>query len=337
MIFLNWGAEEYSLCGSREFVEQYIKQMEQRGVAYINTDVCMSGPILLPSGSPTIANLLVEATKDIYSPENDAESYYDFWKRWAEVPEGEEFKPEIIMSPGAGSDHATFIYLAGVPVIDIMFEHDPHKWKMGGPYPAYHTGFETFKLVDDIYDPDFKMFQACSQLNLRLGLELADTPLLPYDFAPYADVMESAMEGLDKNGVISQINSLGIETKYLNASVYAFRDSVVAWKEYVKGLDTSNPMTLRYVNDQMMGFEKTLLLSEGLPDRTQYRHAVIAPSLFDAYGGSAFPGLGDLLYNIDILGEEDRATRIKTLKKHVSDLMIVAMRAAEFLRPVQVL
>ena len=26
--------------------------------------------------------------------------------------------------------------------------------------------------------------------------------------------------------------------------------------------------------------------------RPQYRHAVIAPSLFDAYGGSAFPGIG---------------------------------------------
>ena len=167
---------------------------------------------------------------------------------------------------------------------------------------------------------------------------LADTPLPPYDFAPYADVMENAMEGLDKNGILSQINGLGIETMYLNASVYAFRESVVAWKEYINGLDTTNnPMTLRYVNDQMIGFEKTLLLSEGLPDRTQYRHAVIAPSLFNAYGGSAFPGLGDLLYNIDILGEEDRAKRIKTLKKHVSDLMIVARRAAEFLRPVHVL
>ena len=26
----------------------------------------------------------------------------------------------------------------------------------------------------------------------------------------------------------------------------------------------------------------------------QYRHAIIAPSQFDAYGGSAFPGLGKL-------------------------------------------
>ena len=28
--------------------------------------------------------------------------------------------------------------------------------------------------------------------------------------------------------------------------------------------------------------------------RMQYRHAIIAPSQFDAYGGSAFPGLGKL-------------------------------------------
>ena len=25
-------------------------------------------------------------------------------------------------------------------------------------YPGYHTGFETFDLVDKIYDPEFKVF-----------------------------------------------------------------------------------------------------------------------------------------------------------------------------------
>ena len=29
----------------------------------------------------------------------------------------------------------------------------------------------------------------------------------------------------------------------------------------------------------------------GLPGRPQYRHLVTAPSLFDAYGGSAFPAV----------------------------------------------
>ena len=47
-----------------------------RGVAYINTDVCMSGPILEPVASPTLMEILVPATKDIFSPIDETQNYY---------------------------------------------------------------------------------------------------------------------------------------------------------------------------------------------------------------------------------------------------------------------
>ena len=49
---------------------------------------------------------------------------------------------------GAGSDHASFIFYAGVPVMDIMFLEDSHRYPDMSGYPAYHTGFEEFDLVD---------------------------------------------------------------------------------------------------------------------------------------------------------------------------------------------
>ena len=71
-------------------------------------------------------------------------------------------------------------------------------------YPGYHTGFETFDLVDRIYDPEYKVFssqiegkvdslnpqvfRACAQLNLRLSLQLAESSLLPLKMEPYAKV-----------------------------------------------------------------------------------------------------------------------------------------------------
>ena len=73
---------------------------------YVNTDVCMSvgeqsccldqmsqGPILLPAASPTLGGLYEDAVKDVTSPENDEESYYDYWSRWS----GQEgnFTPEV--------------------------------------------------------------------------------------------------------------------------------------------------------------------------------------------------------------------------------------------------
>jgi len=94
---------------------------------------------------------------------------------------------------------------------------------------------------------------------------------------------------------------------------------------------------IRIFNDQMRGFERTFLLYEGLPDRIQYRHVVTAPSLFDAYGGSAFPGIGDLLYKFDQTQEnsEENKLVLKQIKKHVSDLMVIIKRAANYLKPIR--
>jgi hypothetical protein len=50
---------------AREFVEQYEVQLSERGVGYLNTDVCSVGPILYPAASPTLGGLFQEAVKDV--------------------------------------------------------------------------------------------------------------------------------------------------------------------------------------------------------------------------------------------------------------------------------
>jgi len=336
IMFLSWGAEEYSLCGSREWVEQYEAQLAVRGVAYLNTDVCMSGPILYPVASPTLGDLFTPALHDISSPEDENESYYTYLRRWAEGEDArEDWKPEVDPFVGAGSDHATFQFYAGIPVVDIMFEHDSKVYPGMSGYPAYHTGFETFDLVDKIYDPEFKIFGLCSQLNLRLSLQLAESKVLPFTMEKYADVMEEGILTLADNGVLGKLTDLDVDYQYWNASVFDFRQTARNFDSLVQNvLESGSDSSIRVVNEQMRGFERTLLLLEGLPGRIQYRHMVTAPSMFDAYGGSAFPGIGDLLYGVDDLSEEDRTERVKIISKHVSDLMITIKRAEDFLRPI---
>jgi hypothetical protein len=98
---------------------------------------------------------------------------------------------------------------------------------MAGGYPAYHTGFETFDLVDRIYDPEYKMFRACAQLNLRLFLELAEAALLPLRMEPYAAVMEEGLEVLEVSGVLARVRALGIPTLHWEEAVRDFRSGSV--------------------------------------------------------------------------------------------------------------
>ena len=55
---------------------------------------------------------------------------------------------------------------------------------------------------------------------------------------------------------------------------------------------------------------------------------------FDSYGSGYFPGIGDLLYDFDNQTEEEQKIRLVTLKKHVSQLMVVILRAVDHLKEV---
>ena len=68
--------------------------------------------------------------------------------------------------------------------------------------------------------------------------------------------------------------------------------------------------------------------------RPDIRNAIFAPSQFNAYGGAAFPGITDLLHEIEDLDDISKKERYEELKKHVSDLMIMIQAASRFLMPV---
>ena len=65
---------------------------------------------------------------------------------------------------GSGSDHAAFAFYANIPAISYHFEADKKKYKGLGFYSTYHTGFETFYLMDKIVDPGFKIHRTCAQV-----------------------------------------------------------------------------------------------------------------------------------------------------------------------------
>jgi len=82
IVFASWGAEEYSLIGSWEFTEDHLPLLEERAVAYLNVDICVTGEILNAQASPTIKHKLIEASKVVENPQDRTESYFDFWQRW---------------------------------------------------------------------------------------------------------------------------------------------------------------------------------------------------------------------------------------------------------------
>ena len=109
----------------------------------------------------------MDAIKNVRSTKDSRKSYYEFLKEYYkndETPvDNIEDKINIL---GSGSDHAPFAFYAGVPSLDFHFDIDKQKYpESSGGYPTYHTGYETFFLMDHLLDPGFKLHKICSQLD----------------------------------------------------------------------------------------------------------------------------------------------------------------------------
>ncbi|KAB7496030.1 N-acetylated-alpha-linked acidic dipeptidase-like protein [Armadillidium nasatum] len=179
IIFCSWGAEEFGLIGSTEWVEENINKLQSRAVAYINTDTCTSGPELHIRASPLMHDLFTNVTKMIPGVKDSSKTVYDEWKEY-----NIRFKPSapehpIIKALGSGSDYAPFNVYGGIPAADIWFRRDEVKYNIT-MYPFYHTGYETFYMVSNFIDPEFKIHEGCGRVASLAIKYLADSSIIPY-------------------------------------------------------------------------------------------------------------------------------------------------------------
>ncbi|KAI1284850.1 N-acetylated-alpha-linked acidic dipeptidase 2 [Halotydeus destructor] len=79
LMFCSWDAEEFNLIGSTEWLEENLKIVQARAVAYVSTDIIAAGNASISvSSSPLLYQLVFNATKDVANP-NGRGSLYEQW------------------------------------------------------------------------------------------------------------------------------------------------------------------------------------------------------------------------------------------------------------------
>lgn len=338
LVFCSWASEEYGYEGSYEWVYHHLSKLMHRTVGLVNTDICVAGPIVNPQASPMLRDVFVNALKAASNPTNSSHrSYYDFWKKWTNQDNnGEEIEPKVGYL-GSGTDHAAFAFYAGIPALNYIFQFDRKKYKIASLYPTYHTGYETFHLIDKIVDPDFKIHKTCAQTTIHALMELAESTVLPYNVEQLPKEMKNILESFDKANYTKKLNDNGVTLEHIEKAIDDFANATAKFRKSVEEDKTirCDPMRLRMINDQMMQLERVFVMDGGLPERPDTRHAVFAPGKYNKYGGAGFPAIPDLLYESEKLvkGTPEHKKRWNTIKQHVSDLMIMIQSAARFLKP----
>uniref|UniRef100_A0A663LPA6 Glutamate carboxypeptidase 2 n=1 Tax=Athene cunicularia TaxID=194338 RepID=A0A663LPA6_ATHCN len=318
IIFASWDAEEFGLLGSTEWAEENARILQERAVAYINTDSSIEGNYTLRVDcTPLLYKLVYNLTKEILSPDEGYEnkSLYDSWLEKDPATENNSY-PRI-NKLGSGSDFEAYFQRLGIVSGRVRYTKNRKTDKFSN-YPVYHTVYETFELVEKFYDPTFKKQLTIAQLRGKLVYELADSQVIPFDCRDYGEALKGYSNRIYK---LPQDYLLSALIRILQGHVI----SVIAPKR-------NSLLSLRIMNDQLMFIERAFIDPLGLPGRKFYRHVIFAPSSHNKYAGESFPGIYDAMFDIE--SKADQHAAWEEVKRQISIAAFTVQAAAGTLKEV---
>ncbi|XP_016547754.1 probable glutamate carboxypeptidase AMP1 isoform X4 [Capsicum annuum] len=257
IIFCSWDAEEFGMIGSTEWVEQNLLNLGSKSVAYLNVDCAVQGPGFFPSTTPQFDNLLTEITKKVTDPDSEGMTVYE---RWTASNRG----IKIQRLSGVDSDFSPFLHHAGVPSVDLYYGRD---------FPVYHTAFDSYNWMVNFGDPFFQRHVAVTAVWGLLALRLAEDPILPFNFLPYATELQDYTRILSDllEGSSISLRPITAATQELAAAAKETLEEAKKLKED-EAMDQHTALKRRILNDRLMFAERGFLDAEGLQGRPWFKH-----------------------------------------------------------------
>jgi len=294
ILICEWDAEEPGLIGSTMWVEQNLGELQAKAVAYINTDVGVTGPNFSAAATPSLKEFVRDATRDVEDPVSK-HSVYDSW-RGHSVRAGEDSgrrnsKTEALGEAplgalGAGSDFSPFFDYAGIPSVDVGF---------GGDYGVYHSLYDDFYWMKHFGDPTFAYHAALARILGTIALRLDEADVLPFDYASYASEINRMQSELVSRA--AQQGGEGVSLKAVGDASEQLSVSALRAATYIRALGSApvDPERIRELNHELVSVEQGLLAQDGLVGRPWFKHTVYAPGSYAGYAAEVMPGLNESL------------------------------------------
>ena len=322
----NWDAEEYGLVGSTEYGEQFHDALKRNGVAYIGTDVAITGPeFAVLGGTPSLRDLLLEVTGELPEPrlggtlaETWTSRRQSEWASSGPVSVGHSREPFdlLLTPPGSGSDYTVYLDHLGIPMIDYVFQ---------GPYGVYHTAYDTYHWMATYGDPGFIYHALSTRFFGLLAMRLAAADVVPYRFSNYGPSLASNLDALKTQtvrsarqpGAASAADPPLLDPDFapVEKALDRFAKACVAADRAVtEFLESPAPpaekrQAARRLTEILLSVERQFLNEDGLPlpdgpggekrRRPWYKHQLYAPGADTGYASSPFPGVAQAIANGD--------------------------------------
>ncbi|MGH9520803.1 MAG: M28 family metallopeptidase, partial [Terriglobales bacterium] len=189
IVYCAWDGEEPSLIGSTEWAETHATELQQKAVAYLNSDTNSRGWLNL-SGSQTLQHFLNQVAQDITDPETGQTVWLRDQQHRESQARTQQARDAImdngdlrIGALGSGSDFSPFLQHLGIAAVDLGY---------GGESPGvvYHSIYDDFYWYTHFGDTTFVYGRALAQTMGTAVMRLANADVLPLQFGGFADNLE---------------------------------------------------------------------------------------------------------------------------------------------------
>lgn len=291
IVVCSWDGEEYGLTGSTEWGEQFAEDLKRKLVAYINVDEAVAGAAttagpeglsFAPSAVASLAPMLLEASKSVTAP--SGKSLYEAWRatsmrdKKAAAPPADADLVETRI--GSGSDHTVFLNHLGRPVVNLGFT---------GDYGVYHSAYDDHFWMTHIGDPSFAYHTALTRIWGVVALRLANSDILPFDFAANGAALRTFLAELRH---ADKIDPARLQLATLESRIAGFETAGVQLREALSQLlvtGDGSPAQIQRVNGELFRVESNWLNPAGIPGRPWFQHLLYAARY--TYAHLEFPGL----------------------------------------------
>jgi N-acetylated-alpha-linked acidic dipeptidase len=290
LVFCAWGAEEYGIIGSSEFVERDAAQLTARSVAYINLDMAAMG--LRPGAgvSPTLRGAVARALAKAPGPKGEGTALDAWSKSAAGVPSFGDL--------GGGSDHVGFWCHAGVPSVSLSTS--------GGEGTSYHSNYDTVAWYRATVGADYAAAQLVTGLTNAMLAEFADAREPEVALAP---LVEDSCEKARALVALAKERGLAPQDLAVLESVATAFD---ACRLDASAADVRIARAPREGDEAALARVRTLWVSpSGLEGRAWFRNLYAATDRYSGYGTSAWPLLREALEDARP-GDEASLARVRS-------------------------
>ena len=341
IVYLAWDAEEQGLIGSTEWVEAHEPELQDKAVAYINSDNNGRG-FLSVSGSHTLERFVNEVARDVQDPETKL----SVWKRLqaqrivsgtgSSRAEARTRTDLRIGALGSGSDYTPFLQHTGIASLDVRFSG------IDDGDGVYHSIYDDYYHFTHFLDTDFAYGRALAQTVGTMVVRLADADLLPFDFRDASETVQTYVQDVqrllkDRQDATREQNRLieegvfaaiadprrpvqppsiepippAINFAPLENASRAFARAADRYERAARTVRTRVPPdVLRAVNARLRHAEAQFIDPAGLPKRPWYRHLLYAPGYYTGYAVKTLPGAREAIEQKAWQEAEAEAVRI---------------------------